>query len=231
MSTKNRCVGLLLAAAASLVFAGAVQAGTFAFTEFTGDSDSGISSAKTYTHLLDFNGVGTTINGVAFSALGSVTSGADWTTTGIDRFHSGSGGRVSGNSDSMLDNFVFNNSAESGSHTPMTLTLTGLTAGTTYTGTFYGLSWGGDRLVTVSTSDGATSSTYNENDYDGSLLSYTYTADSTSMTFTVASPGSSAYFMAGFTNEVVSAVPEPSTIVLLGCGLAALLAYAWRKRN
>ena len=35
----------------------------------------------------------------------------------------------------------------------------------------------------------------------------------------------------GIDNVRFSAVPEPSTFVLLGTGLFGLLAYAWRKRK
>ncbi len=34
-----------------------------------------------------------------------------------------------------------------------------------------------------------------------------------------------------FGNCSFTTVPEPLTIVLLGCGLFGLLAYAWRKRK
>jgi hypothetical protein len=36
--------------------------------------------------------------------------------------------------------------------------------------------------------------------------------------------------MASFTLTNVAAVPEPSEVALLGCGLAALALFAWRRR-
>ena len=41
-------------------------------------------------------------------------------------------------------------------------------------------------------------------------------------------PISSSVVIAGMG---VSAVPKPSTLVLLAAGLLGLIAYAWRKRN
>jgi hypothetical protein len=37
--------------------------------------------------------------------------------------------------------------------------------------------------------------------------------------------------VAGKATQVVVAIPEPSTLALLGCSLFGLLAYAWRKRK
>lgn len=34
-----------------------------------------------------------------------------------------------------------------------------------------------------------------------------------------------------FDNISISQVPEPSTLMLLGCGLSGILCYAWRKRR
>jgi hypothetical protein len=42
-----------------------------------------------------------------------------------------------------------------------------------------------------------------------------------------ATPGGTVYF----DNVSISSVPEPSTLVLLGCGLSGILCYAWRKRR
>src|SRR5688572_15308548 len=55
---------------AAIVFLGATasRAGTLSVSTFTDDADSGISTSKTYTHLVDFNSDdgGATVNGVLF---------------------------------------------------------------------------------------------------------------------------------------------------------------------
>ncbi len=54
MRPPHTVTGLLLSLLAA---ASAPAAGTFTAAPITGDADSGISTAKTYTHAVDFSGV------------------------------------------------------------------------------------------------------------------------------------------------------------------------------
>ena len=70
MHTPHPLTGLLLSLLAA---SSAPAAGVFSSAPVTGDADSGISTARTYTHVVDFAGgfggvdPGTTINGVPFT--------------------------------------------------------------------------------------------------------------------------------------------------------------------
>jgi len=105
---------------------------------FTGDADSGISSSKTYTHLVDFatNSASPTINGVTFNNRGSwaftvnplsnswnVADVSDgWGRTGNDTTRTGI--------NALTWDFVYNSQN-------WTMELYGLTPGTTYEYRFY----------------------------------------------------------------------------------------------
>lgn len=193
---------------------------SFSTTAFTGDADSGISSSKTYTHAINFNGANVTINGVTFT--GGSTTGANYaltTTAGTSNGFNGHTNNVAGNANGLFTDFFYNGTE--------TLTLTGLTPGTTYTTTFYNNGFGnpGGRFATISDSVG-NSIVFDENwtgEGNGNLLQDTYTADATgsvAFTFLPTSPGDT-YHMYAFSNEV--AAPEPGSIALLGVAAAGLL--------
>ena len=111
-----------------------------------------------------------------------------------------------------------------------TLTLSGLTPGTSYVTTFYNAGWELNRirLVTVSASDGGTV-TFDQN-FSGNnkpnVLRYAFVAPSNSMTFTF-SPADpqNGFHQYGFTNEVV---PEPGAGIVVAVG-AALVVMVRRR--
>lgn len=82
MRVMSLCVAAVAVAA---LLASSVSAGTITGpVTFTDDAGSGISSAKTYTHLIDpGDGAAATINGVAFNAVAGKTSlyEADFSST------------------------------------------------------------------------------------------------------------------------------------------------------
>jgi hypothetical protein len=194
---------------------------TFSTRTFSGDADSGISSAKTYTHAVNFNGPNVTINGVTFTGGGVTGTNYALTTTnagGSSSFTTNTS-NVTGSSHDLFPQFFYGGTE--------TLTLTGLTPGTTYTTTLYNSGFGspGGRWATVSDSLG-NSIVFDENNSDagnGNLLQDTYTADATgtvAFTFLPTSPGDT-YHMYAFSNEV--AAPEPGSMALLGIAAAGLL--------
>jgi len=223
-----------------LAAAPARAAGTFSSAPITGDADSGISAARTYTHAVDFAGgfggvdPGTTVNGVPFTV--GRTSGPNYATTGfIDNLggaltHPNSVPAGDNTLADLLNDFYFN--GNSNGDGVETLTLTGLTSGTAYATTFYNMGFDltRTRVATITTSDGG-STTFDQN-FTGeglpSVLRYTFTAADPSITFTFTpqSGGSASFHQYGFTNEVL---PEPAAAALLG--LATGTALLGRRRR
>lgn len=216
-------------------FAGVSHA-DFTYTTFTGDADSGISSSNTYTCAVDMNGQASrTVNGVAFEAVpgpGTITSGeysgTNWSATGLIKDHAGDATNVTGAVGEMMSDFLYKGE-------PITITLTNLTAGSSYKTTFYSMAFGqpGEKWLNVTTSDGGSilfDQCYS-GDRNGNLLMYDYTGPASGeLTFTFApevAEGSNAHLYA-FANQ---AVPEPSTLILTMMGMIGLVAYAWRKRR
>lgn len=217
-------------AAAVLLGAAVARAGTITSQNFSGDTDSGVSSANTYTHAVDVNGAGVTVNGVAFVAGGAsgtdATHGGGWsysipTQTGFTN----NTNNLTGNINTVARDFLYSGNAATASET---LTLTGLTTGVSYKATFYSVGFGGagTRVQNISDSQGGVLNNYDQNangSGNGSLLVDTYTATSNSITFTFASTGNNASFhQYGFSNQVV---PEPgSAAAVLAVGALGLLA-------
>ncbi len=165
--------------AAGLEGTGSVSLGQAVSTAFSGDAASGVSGAKTYSHLLDFNASnGTTVvEGVSFLSAG--TSGNDgnghaWSLTGAGVTFGGGGG--SGIS-KLLSDFYYNGN-------PGNLTLSGFTPGSTYEVRLYNRDFGpaGERLQNATFTAGGvteTLSNYDQNGIVGSnFLAYQFRADS-----------------------------------------------------
>lgn len=210
--------------------------GTFTTALLTGDSDSGISSTKTYTHAVNLGASGnTTVNGVLFSPGGTglnttLKYNLDAATLQMNNF-TGADGNIAGTSENFFHDFYYNDDS-------VFLTLDGLTAGQTYQAVFYAVGWGvpGSRYCTVSDGLGG-SILYDENlsdDRMGNMLIASYIPTGSSVTFSIlqnltdSNPGvpnttasNGRYHLYAFSNEV--AVPEPGTIALLAsCGILFL---------
>lgn len=187
-------------------------------TGFTGDADSGISFIKEYTHALSFNGNGSVVNGVQFQ--GAMQVGANYSLAAFDGTNTSPMNgvveyttNVGGNSHELLENFYYSSTGDE------KLTLNGLTAGATYTITFYAAGYGaGSRIQTITDGLGG-SFTFDENapgPANGLLIRHTYTATTSSVTFTIHAedPGNSFHQYA-LTNEFVSgpvATPIPPPV-------------------
>jgi hypothetical protein len=214
------------------------RAGTISAVGFTGDVDSGVSTAATYTHAIDLNGPGETINGVAFAPGG--TSGSNYTLSiPVLGSFTGNTNNLAGNVNTLAQNFFYDSSNPAGESE--TLQLTGLTPSTTYLFSEYTVGFGdpGTRLQNVSDSQGGSLANFDENAAgggDGQLLHDLYTTDasgagSTSITFTFTAEGGNASMHEyGFSNQVVP-VPEPASWMLFGLGVVGLFAMIRRGKN
>ena len=229
-----RALPRVLVVGAALLVATAAQAGTFSESALVltpaaaADNSTGISSAKTYTHAVDFNtdDGGSVINGVTLVAGG--TSGANYTLTNASTNFQNNGpgqgndlDQASGIFD-LTEDFFFSGAPGEGALV-QTLTLTGLTGGTPYIASFYTAGFSGASQVIDADDDGAGINTLTTDRGDEKVIRYAYTlgAGDTDIVFTFDSVNNAdAFHHYGFTNEVV---PEPASLGIIALGVGALL--------
>lgn len=190
---------------AALLLAGlpAATAGTFSFSPFTGDADSGISNRLTYTSKVDFTGNGLrNVNGVSFNE--TAPTGTNYVLTGAGNDFPGFANNVTGDAGGLLTDFRFTGDNSGNA----SLTLSGLTVGQQYVTSWYNAAFGGagGRLVNISASDTGTAINFDENYTgagNGNILRYAFTATAPTITysFDAASDGDSFHHYA-LTNSV-----------------------------
>ncbi len=209
-----------------------VPGGQWFVKPWTGDADSEISAAKSYTHKVGFNRAGgyTAINGVTFDSPGSgVMSATNWLLTGApDVFtNNGSGAGLNnlpaGSGSRQLCEEFFYGARNAGSTSR--LQLAGLTPGQTYIATFYTTGFGppGSRQVRITPSDTGTGYLVDENLTDsgnGTLVKYRYLApgDGT-MVFDFQDTSGATWHHYAFSNEVAPAMVIQSAVT--GTSVAA----------
>ena len=189
---------------------------------FTNDSDSGISTLKTYTHKLDFpaNGNPATVNGVTFTAAGMNGSadGYDWSTAGTPldlTWNDSPNDSTREGIDRLLWDFQYNS-------TNFTITLSGLYPGQTYETRLYFRSFGApvvnsSRDATFTFTAGAVALGSVGHDLDTlarSMVRCRYTADAAgTLSVRVFSPNSgSTCHLYGLSNEMIQDVLPTLTL-------------------
>lgn len=208
--------------------------GALKYVPITGDDDSQISTAKTYTHKLDFGTSGmATVNGVAFDQ----GQAGDYPTYSCDIPSSHPGGGepvpVTGAVASVFQDMNYNNA-------DATLMLKGLTVGQAYDARLYMRSWeqGFDRTQTIQfdvDADGVGDRTIRvnednaaahgivyapgfDNDLQAYALSCNFLAESPEMAIRIMQRGGGSFHIYGLTNEETDRRPIDT---LFSTGLAA----------
>ena len=200
------------------------------------DADSGITSAKVYTHAVNFaTDATTTVNGVEFIGSGTTfpQSGPNWVynnaSAGLGAYAISLVGETPNVTGSGVD-LVTDCLLDAGpGFTSGELTLSGLTPGQEYILSLYGvgLVWSApdSRSNYFATSDGGTITMIDQSEFgadNGQVLNYNYTAPANGVFSIAAVPAvtnaGGVYCWYAFGNTVV---PEPAILVLLGLlGLA-----------
>ncbi len=173
----------------------------WSFAPWTGDADSGISSGSTYTaaHSFGNNRASATVNGVTFTES-FATSGTGWSIGGaVINWEGDDDAAVSGNSELLAQEFVYNGN-------PRTVTFTGLTVGQTYEASFFSVAWETGLRVSTFSTPGVTSSTINQDQYgnnNGIRIACVYTASATTQTLTITPQTASTFHLYAMANRVV----------------------------
>jgi autotransporter-associated beta strand protein len=219
----------------SLAGAGTLAIGSYVYAiPFTDETDCGLSSDKTYTHLLDFpaNGNSATVNGVTFTAAGASGSvgGYAWAFSGsvpTGTLNSSPDDSTRTGIDRLLWDFQY------GAQGNSTLTLSGLTPGKAYETRLYFRNYGNSaRLLDFTFAAGGHEAgrlTYNPDTGAKGSRSWVgcrYAADaagSVSITITNRSTTDTCHFY-GLSNEELAAAAVPALTVAPAAGTSARFA-------
>jgi fibronectin-binding autotransporter adhesin len=192
------CGGLPASAADGVLSQAYLGTGNF-------DTSVGLSADKTYVSAVNIGGDPLTINGVAFEGTGVTLnpSGTGFTTSGLPNHLFNDQSVVTGSLGTLLDSFDYGGATE-------TVTLTNLSAGQTYTLTFYNRQWdpsGPTRGQNTTTTSGATLSFF-ESPAGGvqnslNLLRYTFTATGTNEVITFTAQTAATFHNSGFSTEQI----------------------------
>ena len=241
VALRSAGLGLLFASVVGLA-GPALAAGTIIGpTVISTDADTGISSASTFTHRLDFiaDQSAATINGVAFTAAGP--SGANYSSTNIPgqiteaQFNlggAGTGAAAGSGLHKLLTDFYYNSNAN-GAGQAETITLRGLTPGTPYRLRMFYRQWDANeantRFTNLSFDEGsgspATIRINQDESENARMLIYDYTPGTAGTLLISFGEGnntpSASWHQYGLSNEVI---PEPGSMTLLAVAAASLLA-------
>ncbi|MDB6175854.1 MAG: exported protein of unknown function [Chthoniobacteraceae bacterium] len=211
--------------------------GIWSVLPWSGDGDSRIASTKSYTHKIGLNrgSAYTAINGVVFDSPGTgVTSGANWALLGATDSFTGNGTTGGSNnlpagtgSRQLCEEFLYGAAYTGG---VSRIQLAGLTAGQTYTTTFYATGYGdaSGRLVRITPSDSNAPYVVDENatnSGNGLLLRYHYTAPGNGViTFDFLPLSAGTWHHYAFSNEVAGAItPETGVTGVTVAGFSSEL--------
>ncbi|MCX6876926.1 MAG: hypothetical protein NTW21_24395 [Verrucomicrobia bacterium] len=186
------------------------------YSPWTGDADSGITSASPYTVAVNCGGPAATVNGVAFQA--SATSGANFSLGGgITSWGPGGSPNISGGSLTLALGFFYNG-------TPRTVTLTNLTPGATYETSLFSFGWeaSGRSQTFASGSDSIVVDQDFYGNQNGIRIAYTFVADSSGSKVLTITPGpggnGGSFHMCALANRQVSAGSPQAKILVFGPG-------------
>ena len=185
-----------------------VSNGNWSYAAWNNDETSGIDSAYKYTHAYNFgSGGGAFINSVQFTGVGggNPSVGGKFSTSGLDGVFNNHGNNVIGGSRQMANDFIYNGF-------PATITINGLTPGTEYIATIFGVGFDNAPATRASTfsagGDRLTVDVDHFGNANGTRVSYRYTADgSGSITLTYNPTGAGSFHTYGFANRETTPTP------------------------
>lgn len=158
----------------------------FLASAWTGDSDSGIDSSKTYTAAVNIESSGDippsseSIQGVTFERSSSA-SGSGWSMTGSLSSTGDASNNLTGASASLAEYFKYNGN-------PRVLTFSGLTIGVTYIAAFYSVGWAAGVREQEFTSGSDSLTVDVDTDFgidNGAKVEYTFVAGATTRVVTI----------------------------------------------
>jgi autotransporter-associated beta strand protein len=196
-SARGLGAAVLMGVVASGLCPGISLGGTWTYAPWTGDADSGITNASTYTVAVNCNGPAVTVNGVPFQAW--ATSGANFSIGGDLQGWGPGAPNISGDSLTLAQTFVYNGY-------PRTVTLSNLTPGLTYETTFFsfGFDAAGRTQIFASGRDIIEVDQDLYGNANGIRISYTFVALAREQVFTVTPSGTAGSFhMSALANRMV----------------------------